>query len=59
MKLYYANGSGLGHLTRTLAVIHTLHLNQDPVLLLTASDHADRMPLPENVELVHWGLSLL
>jgi len=53
MKLYYANGSGLGHLTRTLAVIHTLHLNHEPMLLLTASVHAETIPLPVNVELVN------
>ena len=52
MRLYYANGSGLGHLTRTLAVIHTLQLNQEPVLLFTASHHAEQIPLPKNVELV-------
>lgn len=52
MKLYYANGSGLGHLTRTLAVIHTLQLNQERILLLTASHHTDCLTLPENVELL-------
>ncbi|WP_299463078.1 hypothetical protein [uncultured Microscilla sp.] len=52
MKLYYANGSGLGHLTRTLAVIHTLQLNQEPILLFTASDHTDCLRLPKNVEIV-------
>lgn len=52
MRLYYANGSGLGHLTRTLAVIHTLQLNQEPILLLTASDYADHLILPDNVDLL-------
>ena len=36
MILYYAMGSGLGHLTRARAVLHTLAL-RGPVTLLTAS----------------------
>ena len=36
MILYYAMGSGLGHLTRARAVLHTLAIHA-PVTLITAS----------------------
>ncbi|MFC2126305.1 hypothetical protein ACFLU5_16035 [Bacteroidota bacterium] len=41
MVLYYAMGGGLGHLTRALAVIHTLHISDYKIL--SASPYADKM----------------
>jgi hypothetical protein len=40
MILYYAFGGGFGHLSRTSALIHTLKLPLDDVLVLTNSKYA-------------------
>jgi hypothetical protein len=43
MKLYYAMGGGLGHLTRGKALINTLGLLPKDFIVVTNSDYADKV----------------
>ncbi len=44
MRLYYAAGSGWGHLTRALAFLHTLGADYSEWLLLTDSSYSPTLP---------------
>lgn len=48
---YYALGGGLGHLTRSLATIHTLPV-RGPVRLAVSTAEAAAIEAPENVKLI-------
>lgn len=57
MILYYAMGGGLGHLTRARAVLHTLGIERD-VVILTASHFASDKRVIGNLRVIYPPLSL-
>ncbi len=52
MKLYYAMGSGLGHLARAAAFLLSQNIPSEQVILLTASHHIGFGGLPEGLEVL-------
>lgn len=51
MILYYAMGSGLGHLTRARAVLHTLKIENE-YAILTSSSYANEVRVVGNVKII-------
>jgi len=51
MILYYALGGGLGHITRAIAVLHTLRVREKVIIVSSVNDAALEL-LPSNIRLV-------
>jgi len=51
MILYYAQGGGLGHLSRSKAVWNTLNLPLEKIILLSSSSFVNQKFIPEKVQI--------